>query len=109
VGDFFPIIKTNELADGHKRRITIGNKEIMLARVDGKYYATDGRCPHARADLSLGRLEGTVLTCPRHGSQFDIMDGHVIRWMRGTVPGAVTRPLKTYPVKIEDDNVLIAV
>ncbi len=44
----------------------------LLARVGDKYYAADNRCPHMGGKLSPGKLEGTVVTCPRHGSQFDL-------------------------------------
>ncbi len=39
-----------------------------------------GRCPHLRGRLWLGKLDGTVVTCPVHGSRFDLTDGHVVRW-----------------------------
>ena len=65
-------------------------------------------------NLSQGTLEGTVVTCPRHHSQFDITDGHVIRWTdwSGIKLGVgkllrSPRPLKTYEVKIEEDKIMV--
>jgi len=70
------ISKPNELEDGTMKEISVDGHEILLARVDDKHYAADNRCPHMGGKLSQGKLEGTVVTCPLHGSQFDLRDGH---------------------------------
>ena len=108
--------KTGELKDGMMKAVTVKGKEILLARVKDKYYATNGRCPHFGGNLSRGRLEGTVVTCPLHGSQFDLTDGHVVRWLRGSgVLSAVgkalkgPKPLDTYKVKVEGDRILVEI
>jgi len=61
-------------------------------------------------------LEGTVVTCPLHGSQFDLKDGKVVRWLRGTgVLARVGRALKspkkltTYRVQVENGQLLIEI
>lgn len=108
--------KKGELAEGNMKEITADGEKILLARVGNIYYAVDGTCPHMGAKLSEGRLDGLIVTCPRHGSQFDLGDGHVIRWTN--FPGPVSslakmikkpRPLKTYLVKLEGDRILIEV
>ena len=107
---------TSELKYGTMKAISFDGREILLARVGDTYYATDNRCPHMGGKLSNGRLEGTVVTCPRHGSQFDLKDGRVIRWMKGSglisaVGKAIKSPraLTTYNVKVEDDRVLVEI
>lgn len=52
---------------------------VALYRVDGALCATSDRCPHAGARLSDGELDGRVLTCPEHGSQFDVVTGERLR------------------------------
>jgi 3-phenylpropionate/trans-cinnamate dioxygenase ferredoxin subunit len=108
--------KTSEFKDGTKKKALVSGHEILLAKVGGSYYATENRCPHLGGDLSEGRLEGTVVTCPRHGSQFDLRDGNMVRWLKG--PGLFSalgkalkppKPLTTYTVKIEDDAILIEI
>ena len=105
---------TSEYNDGSKKKVTLNGQEIMLARVGTNFYAVDNRCPHMGGDLSMGTLEGTVITCPRHGSQFDLRDGHNIRWTRYT--GALKtintlyktpRPVKTHQVKVEGNDILV--
>jgi 3-phenylpropionate/trans-cinnamate dioxygenase ferredoxin subunit len=116
MGSFVEIGKTGDLENGGKKKITVQGQEIMLARAGDRYYATQNRCPHLGGDLSEGTLEGTVITCPRHGSQFDIIDGHNVRWMKGTGLVAAVgkamkppRPVKTYNLKIEEGVIFIEV
>jgi 3-phenylpropionate/trans-cinnamate dioxygenase ferredoxin subunit len=108
--------KVGELADGAMTSVSTQQGEFLLARVGKKYYASDSRCPHMKGKLAQGTLEGTVVTCPLHGSQFDLKDGKVVRWLRGTgVLSKVGRmfksaqDLKTYPVQVKDDQLLIEV
>lgn len=105
--------KVGDLADGAMKRVDVQGKVILFARVGDKYYAADAMCPHMGGDLTLGKLEGTVITCPRHHSQFDLKDGHVIRWTDWSgivlsVARAVKppRPVKVYPVLVEGGQVL---
>lgn len=106
--------RVGELADGAMKAISIEQGEILLARVGNNYYAANNRCPHMKGKLSQGTLEGTVVTCPLHGSQFDLKDGKVVRWLRGTgvlarVGKALKAPksLQTYQVQVKDDQLLI--
>ena len=116
MGDFIPVASASELADGAMKEVVAGGREILLARVGSEYYATDNRCPHMGGKLSQGRLEGKVVTCPRHGSQFDLSDGRVIRWLN--MPSLISavgrllkppRPINTYQVRLEGDAILVEV
>jgi 3-phenylpropionate/trans-cinnamate dioxygenase ferredoxin subunit len=105
----------SDLKPGAMKMFSVGGHEYMVARVGDQYYATDNHCPHMGGNLSQGKLNGTVVTCPRHGSQFDLKDGHVIRW---TVWNPVLvafdqirspkRPLKMYPVVVEGDKIFLS-
>ena len=104
-----------DFKDGEMRKIIFEGKEVLVARVGAKYYATQDRCQHLGGDLSQGKLEGTIITCPRHGSQYDLADGHVIRWTDWTglklafaKIAKSPRPLRTYQVKIEGGKVLLS-
>jgi nitrite reductase/ring-hydroxylating ferredoxin subunit len=116
MGTFVEAGKTGEFKDGMMKEVMIQDKEILLARVKDKYYAVSNRCPHFGGNLSGGGLEGTVVTCPLHGSQFDLADGHVVRWLRGSgVLSAVgkalkgPKPLDTYKVKVEGNKILVEI
>jgi len=111
-----PVSKTGELADGTMKEILTQGLEILLARVGDKYYATGNRCPHLGGKLSQGKLEGTIVTCPRHGSQFDLRDGKTVRWLKGsglisTLGKAIkpAKPLITYQVRVEGDDIRLEI
>jgi nitrite reductase/ring-hydroxylating ferredoxin subunit len=52
---------------------------LAVYQVAGELCAIADRCPHAGAALSGGELESAVVTCPGHGSQFDIRTGERLR------------------------------
>ena len=108
--------KTNELENGAMKEALTEGREILLARVGDDYYAADNRCPHMRGKLSRGKLEGTIVTCPVHGSQFDLKSGEVVRWLKGSgllskIGKALKSPqaLKTYNVTVTGDGVLVEI
>ena len=116
MGTYHKAGSASELPDGGLKKVVLDGQEIMLARVGDDYYAIGNRCPHLGADLSAGKLEGTVVTCPRHGSQFDVRDGSNIRWTdrTGIVLSALKvfkspRPAKTYNVKVEGTDIMVEV
>ncbi len=112
---FTEVAKIEELKSGTMKAVIAEGREILLARVGDKYYAVDNRCPHMKGDLSQGKLEGTVITCPLHGSQFDIGNGQVVRWLKGGLISKVGKAIKpfkdltVYNVKVEDGRVLVEV
>jgi 3-phenylpropionate/trans-cinnamate dioxygenase ferredoxin subunit len=110
------VMKTDALKNGEMKAFDIGGKEILVARVGDKFFAVGNRCPHLKANLDKGNLAGTILTCPKHGSQFDITDGHVVRWTN--FPGIVSvvakfvkppKGLTIYSVKVDATKVLVEV
>ena len=72
---FVEVAKVNEIADGKMKHVEVDGKEALIANVGGKYYAISDRCGHMNALLSMGKLTGNTVTCPFHGSKFDVMTG----------------------------------
>jgi 3-phenylpropionate/trans-cinnamate dioxygenase ferredoxin subunit len=113
MGNLIQVGIASELADGSMKEVTAQSRGILLARVGDRYYAADNRCPHMGGKLSQGKLEGTVVTCPRHGSQFDLRDGKVVRWLKGGVSSIAgkllkpPRPIATHPVKVDGDKIML--
>jgi len=116
MGTFVPVAKTSELKDGAMQQVNVQGHDLLIAQVGSKYYAVDNRCPHMGGNLSQGKLEGTVVTCPRHGSQFDLQNGSVVRWLKGSgVVSSITKALQgdkqlvTYKIKPEGDSIMIEI
>jgi nitrite reductase/ring-hydroxylating ferredoxin subunit len=72
--------------------------EVLAVNLGGEVFCLGGRCSHAGAPLAEGTLDGQVLTCPWHYSQFNITSGQVLR-------GPAYKPLKVYRVQ-EKENVI---
>ena len=75
-------------------------KEIAIFRIEGTLYATANSCSHEYSRLSEGMVIGHDVYCPKHGSRFDVVTGAV-----KDLPA--TRPIKTYPVKVEEGVVYV--
>jgi nitrite reductase/ring-hydroxylating ferredoxin subunit len=78
------------LADGQMAEVQVDGTAVLLARVDGAYYATAGLCAHMGGHLARGKLKGFVVICPRHGSQYDVRDGSNLEWIP-KIPGVAHR------------------
>lgn len=113
---YVSIGEVSQLPDGAMREVMVNGRAILLARAGDTFYAADSRCPHMGGKLAEGKLEDTIVTCPRHGSRFDLTDGSVVRWLQGSsllskIGTALKspRPLKTYNVKVEHEEILVEV
>lgn len=114
MSDFIELASVKGMADGTMTQVDADGHEFLVAKVLGRFYVTDARCPHLHGHLARGTLDGTILTCPVHHSQFDIADGHVVRWtdFQGAVKTVADlvrhpRPLRTYALKVEDDIIFV--
>ncbi len=117
---FVPVGSVDEFPEGEVHQVKARGKELAVGRVaGGQLFAVAGRCTHFRARLGEGTLNGTVLECPWHGSQFDVADGCVAKWVQGpgmlklindaVIPAAMKRSIATYDIKEENGEVLVAV
>jgi 3-phenylpropionate/trans-cinnamate dioxygenase ferredoxin component len=105
--DFVKVANKNEIPVGKTKKVQLNGKEILVANVNGSYYAIGARCPHKNGDLSQGSFEGNVVTCPNHGAKFDVTTGKVISPPKMGLfhPKIIDEP--TYLVKTENEDVLI--
>ena len=63
------------LPEGTLRRVTVGELDVLLAHTAKGIFATDDRCPHMAAPLSIGVLDGCIVACPLHDGRFDLESG----------------------------------
>jgi nitrite reductase/ring-hydroxylating ferredoxin subunit len=78
------------------------DKQLLITNLNGKIYATDRICTHAEADLSSGFLSDEGVRCPLHLSVFNLETGKPLN------PPA-EEPLKTYNVKIDQNEIYVEV
>ena len=67
--------KVSEINNRQMKHVEIKGKEIVIANLDGKFYAFDERCGHMNSRLSHGNINQNIVTCPFHGAKFDITTG----------------------------------
>jgi nitrite reductase/ring-hydroxylating ferredoxin subunit len=70
--------KVSEITNGQMKHVEINGKEIVIANLDGKFYAFADRCGHMNARLSRGNINQSVVTCPFHAAKFDVTTGKKI-------------------------------
>ncbi|MCI4353551.1 MAG: Rieske 2Fe-2S domain-containing protein [Thermoplasmata archaeon] len=85
---------------GEAIRIDFKGTPVAVFNVGGELRAIDARCPHRGGPLEKGLVAGITVTCPWHGSQFDLQTGLVTR---GPAPVGV----HSYPVHVEGDVLVI--
>jgi nitrite reductase/ring-hydroxylating ferredoxin subunit len=98
---FVKAASAHDLKPGDARVVELNGKPYALFNADGKYYCIDNVCLHRGGPLGEGFLDGTTVTCPWHGWQYDVTTGQCL-----TNPAA---KMASYSVKVEGDDVLIEV
>jgi 3-phenylpropionate/trans-cinnamate dioxygenase ferredoxin subunit len=96
-----PVARESDIPGGHPHYVVLNNRGVALYRTAGTVYATDDTCSHAAASLCEGRYHGYVVTCPRHGGQFDIRSGRAVK-----MPAIA--PIEVFPVRVEGGDVLLS-
>jgi nitrite reductase/ring-hydroxylating ferredoxin subunit len=121
--------KVSEITNGQMKHAEINGKEIVIANLDGKFYAFAERCGHMNARLSRGNINQNIVTCPFHAAKFDITSGKKIgepvleippgmeplppKWQKymeivGKEMSYIkTYDQETYEVKVEGNNIKI--
>jgi len=96
--------KKSLIPPGTMKGFNVERRKIIVVNVDGRYIIYDGKCPHASADLSKGELKGEVLICPRHGSEFDVRTGEVLKRTPKLFGMGRVEPLKRIESKEEGEE-----
>lgn len=96
-----PLLPVTALAHGEMTACRVDGEELLVANVEGQYFALTNFCSHAGARLSTGRLKGYELSCPLHRATFDIRSGAVLG-------GPAGEPLRRYPLVIEGGKLYLS-
>lgn len=89
MGEFVKVTDAAEVAEGDLMAFDVGGARIAVANVGGTLHAFGDTCTHLHCSLAEGDLDGTVVTCPCHGSQFDVTTG-------GVLQGPAEEPVRSY-------------
>lgn len=94
---FEALLGVDALPAGSLRRVTRGDLDVLLAHTSAGVVATDDRCPHMSAPLSIGELAGCVVACPLHDGRFDLSTGNPVQMPTtgGLLPDGRYQPVWT--------------
>jgi nitrite reductase/ring-hydroxylating ferredoxin subunit len=98
----FTVTALDQLANRELAAFNVSGNRIAIASVGGAFYAFGDTCTHQGCSLAEGTLEGTTVTCPCHGSQFDVTTGDVLH-------GPAREPVRSYPVRLESGALRVEV
>jgi 3-phenylpropionate/trans-cinnamate dioxygenase ferredoxin component len=105
--NFVKVTQTSEVPPGTSKAFKVEGKDVLVANVNGNFYAVALKCTHMGGDLSKGKLEGNTVTCPRHHAQFDVTTGKVVSHPKMALMHPKANDLATFEVKTEDNNIMI--
>ena len=99
---FVRVGSSEDVVAGHMRVFNVSGTKVNVVNADGQLYAIDDMCTHTGCSLGTGSLDGTTVTCPCHGSQFNVTSGAVLR-------GPARRPVRSRKVRVDGENLLAEV
>jgi 3-phenylpropionate/trans-cinnamate dioxygenase ferredoxin subunit len=99
-GEFVMVANVDDLPSGRMICVEMEGRRLLIANVDGTFYATDDTCTHEDASLSSGSLHGDYVKCPLHGSRFSLRTGE-------PVEEPADEPVNCYTVRVEGNSVLV--
>ena len=102
MAEFVKACAVDAVTDGSAVRVVVDGIPLAIVRSDGEVYAIHDVCSHANVPLSEGEIEDQTIECWLHGSRFDLVTGKPTG-----LPA--TQPVPVYPVKIDGDDILVAV
>jgi len=105
--EFVRVADKAELPANRMMIVVVGGKDVLLANVDGSYYAIANKCTHLGGSLAKGVLEGSIVTCPRHGSRFDVKTGKNVRGAKIGFIKMNVRDEESYAVKVEGTDIMV--
>jgi nitrite reductase/ring-hydroxylating ferredoxin subunit len=99
--EWITVATTEDVPDGEMIGATVDGLDLLIANVGGQYRAIGSVCTHEGGPLADGDLYDGIVTCPWHGSEFNVETGEV------ETPPA-TDPEPVYEVRIEGDEIQVA-
>ena len=98
--EFVKVAETGDLPPGNIMPVEVDGEPVLLANLDGRYYAILDKCTHQGVPLHDGFLEGEEIECALHGSSFNLKTGAV-----GLPPA--TEGVPAFEVQVEGKDILV--
>jgi len=115
------VAASDEIQNGKMFSTIVDGTKLLLSRVDGEVKGVIDKCTHLGMPMRKGKFEGTVITCPFHGSRFDIATGENLDWITGVMGAPMPKwackmislgkkpaPLTTLKISERDGQIFVA-
>ena len=99
--------KLADFPQGSIKEISIQGKTYAISNINGSLFAIEGMCGHSGGILSNGHLAGKMVTCPKHGAEYDVTTGKNLKKPR--IPFTKAPDLKSYKVTLDGENVTLEI
>lgn len=99
--NFVEVARTRDIRAGQIRELNAGNYKICMTKVNNSFYAFDAFCPHQGWMLWAGEMRGETIRCDKHRWLFSVCTGETL------APTEMPVHLPIYPVKIEEEKILV--
>ncbi len=100
MGDFRAVARATEIPSGEMKLVDLDGEEVVIANVDGAFFAFGNVCTHVGGPLVEGELQGEAVTCSWHASVFNVKSGEVLE-------EPAEDPIPTYEVRVEGDEIQV--
>ena len=107
--EYIRVADKAELPANKMIMVIVGGKQVLLANVDGSYYAIANKCNHLGGSLAKGSLDGSIVTCPRHGAQFDVKTGQAIANAKIGFIKMSVKDEESYTVIVDGTEILVGI
>ncbi len=101
MAEYETVAKASEVAPGEMKLVDVDGEEVVIANVDGVYFAFSNTCTHEGGPLVEGELDGDIVTCPWHSTPFNVKTGEA---QEG---GVTDDQVPVYEVRLEGDDIQI--
>lgn len=110
----------SDFSEKGRQVFSVQGSSVLVIKVAEQFYAVANHCPHLGLPLASGKVEGSTITCPFHGSKFDLASGENLDWVTSfaglKIPqwsrrllemGKKPTPLQTFPIIVEEGKLYI--
>jgi nitrite reductase/ring-hydroxylating ferredoxin subunit len=116
------VAQTSQIQEGQVLPVKVEDRKILLAKVDGKIYALDNKCPHLGMPIAKGKVCDGAITCPWHGATYSLATGENLKWVdsfagiplpqwshAAIAMGKQPQGIKTYSATEQGEDISIAI
>ena len=107
--EYIKVADQSEIPVNQMKMVKANGMDILLANLDGTFYAVANRCTHLGGSLIQGTLNEGVVTCPKHHAQFDIKTGQAVDEAKIAFVKMKVKDLQTFPIKMEGTFILVGI